>query len=118
MNKRILIIDDDQGILDVLTDLLEYYNYEVNTLCNGDHVFEKIADYHPDLILLDVMLGNMDGRLICSSIKERDHIPVILISATHNLSASLNKPGAPDDFLSKPFELDSLISKIEHQLAA
>lgn len=118
MNKRILIIDDDLGILEVLTDLLEYCGYDVNTLSEGHQVFEKIADYHPDLILLDVMLGNMDGRIICSSIKEMEQIPVILISATHNLNTTLNKPGSPDDILAKPFELDLLLQKIECQLAA
>jgi DNA-binding response OmpR family regulator len=118
MNKRILIVDDDQSILEVLSTLLEYCGYDVNTLSKGDQVFETIADFHPNLILLDVMLGEMDGRKICSNIKEKETIPVILISASHQLSSIVKKPGGPDDFLAKPFEMDSLLQKIEMQLAA
>jgi len=121
MCKKILVLDDDLAILEVLKDTLEYSGYAVNTLSEGSAVFEKIQEYHPDLILLDVMLAEYDGREICRSIKQQHdsaNIPVILISATHDLSKSLQQQGAPDDFVAKPFDLDNLLNKIEHQLAA
>lgn len=121
MCKKILVLDDDLAILEVLKDILEYSGYKVNTLSRGDKVFEKIQEYHPDLILLDVMLAELDGREICRDIKQQSdiaNIPVILISATHDLSTCLNQKGAPDDFVAKPFDLDNLLDKIEHQLAA
>jgi DNA-binding response OmpR family regulator len=121
MCKRILAIDDDLSILSVLRDLLEYEGYEVSTLSRGEKVMDELENHHPDLILLDVMLAGMDGRDICRSIKEKietHNIPVILISATHNLSDSLKLEGAPDDFIAKPFDIRILMQKIEQQLAA
>jgi DNA-binding response OmpR family regulator len=121
MCKRILAVDDDPAILSVLRDLLEYAGYEISTLSHGDIIFEAIKQFSPDLILLDVMLGGMDGRDICRAIKlkfETHNIPVILISATHNLADSLNQEGAPNDFVPKPFDIYLLLDKIEEQLAA
>jgi DNA-binding response OmpR family regulator len=121
MRKRILAVDDDPMILLVLKNLLEDEGYKVDTLSKGEKVFEKISKHMPDLILLDVVLGDLDGRNICKSIKEKmetHNIPVILVSATHNLSDSIKQEGAPDDFLSKPFDLFILLRKIKQQLAA
>ena len=121
MCKRILAVDDDLSILSVLKDLLEYEGYEVSTLSTGEKVMEEIKNHTPDLILLDVMLGGMDGRDICKSIKEKietHDIPVILISATHNLADTLKLEGAPDDFIAKPFDIRILLKKIERQLSA
>lgn len=118
MKKRILIVDDDQSILNVLHDLLEYSGYDVLTLSDGDKVFDKIATFRPNLILLDVMLGKMDGRAICTSIKQQMSIPVIMTSGTHLVLSKQINPHGPDDFLAKPFEMESLLEKIEHQLAA
>ena len=67
------------------------------------------------------MLADQDGREICSRIKQSqdiNSIPVILISATHDLSQCLDQKGAPNDFVAKPFDIDDLLGKIEHQLAA
>ncbi|WP_448700369.1 response regulator transcription factor [Mucilaginibacter sp. AW1-3] len=123
MCKKILVLDDDLAILDAIGDVLEYGGYDVCKLSRGDEIFKRIDDYQPDLILLDVMLADQDGREICKRIKQDKHeeisnIPVILISATHNLSETLDQQGAPDDFVAKPFDIYSLLDKIEHQLAA
>lgn len=121
MHKRILVLDDDVAILSALRDVLEFSGYEVNTFPRGDDIFDNIERYHPDLILLDVMLADMDGREICKDIKQDEHtgnIPVILISATHDLADCITQKGGPDDFLTKPFDITTLIDKIEHQLAA
>ena len=119
--KKILVVDDDQAILEMLDEVLSYYGYHVSTLSRADKVFDRIKDYHPDLILMDIMLAGMDGRTICRAIKSVENvgeIPIILISATENGSSCLNREGAPDDFVPKPFDVTFLIEKIEHQLAA
>jgi len=123
MCKKILVLDDDLAILDTLGDVLEYGGYEVCKLSRGDEIFERIEDYHPDLILLDVMLADQDGREICKKIKQDEHqeianIPIIMVSATHDLAKTLHQQGAPDDFVPKPFDIEYLLNKIEHQLAA
>jgi len=121
MNKKILILDDDPDILDVLSYFLSENGYDIETLESGTKVFESINHFHPDLILMDVMLANMDGRKICRAIKltpETKELPIILISGTHDLSESLNQRGAPNDFVAKPFDIEQLLHKIEQQLAA
>jgi DNA-binding response OmpR family regulator len=120
MSKRILAVDDDSDILDVLRIILEEEGYEVFTLANAKHVFDEVERNRPDLILLDVMLGGLDGRDICKALKEhllfRD-IPVVMISASHNLDTLLLSPGAPDNFLAKPFDIDHLVEMVRTHLA-
>ena len=117
--KRILAVDDNPGILDALNEILSFEGYEVTTLADGNSIFEAIAAVEPDLILLDVMLDNLDGRDICHALKgdkNTNHIPVILISATHNLRDVLKDPGAPNDFVAKPFDIHYLLNKIDNQI--
>ena len=120
MSKKILIVDDDSDILEILSFLLSETGYETRALTHGETIFNDIEDFKPDLILMDVMLGGMDGRIICHTIKTNPStcaLPVILISGTHNPAKSLHLPGAPNDFIAKPFDLDHLLAKIaEHML--
>ena len=117
--RRILAVDDDSDILEVLQYILEDSGYEVITLADGHYLFDKIRESQPDLILLDIMLGNLDGRELCKDVKSRidtHDIPVILISASHEVSRTLNQTGAPDDFIAKPFDIDVLLGSINRQL--
>ena len=119
--QTILVVDDDKDILEVLQYILEDFGYQVNTLSDGHYLFDKIKEHTPDLILLDIMLGNMDGRELCKDVKakqETHNIPVILISASHSINESFQQKGAPDDFVAKPFDIKELIGSIERQLAA
>ncbi len=121
MSKRILAVDDNPHILQAIQDILEFSGYEVDSLLDGNAIFETIANNTPDLILLDVMLGGIDGRDICHAIKEDSsthNIPVILISATHNLSDVKGDDGCPDDFVAKPFDIDYLLNKIQKFIPA
>lgn len=119
--RKILVVDDDLDILEIIGLILESEGYEVELMSNGQEIFEHITQFSPDLIILDVMLGNMDGREICNNIKNTRgtlHIPIIMISATHNMAESLRKNCQPDDFLEKPFDIVSLINKVELKLTA
>ncbi len=120
--RRILAVDDNEDILEIIKLILEDFGYEVTTLIDGTMIFDAIDTSHPDLILLDVMLGNADGRELCKRIKqapETHDIPVILVSASHQVAerVTLNS-GAPDDFLAKPFDINDLLEKVESHLAA
>jgi len=116
--KRILVVDDNDDILEVLRYILEDSGYMVDTLAEGQYLFDTIKEHTPDLILLDIMLGNMDGRILCKQIKNRKelcHIPVIMVSASHNIAETLKRDG-PDDFVAKPFDLNVLLNAIHTQL--
>jgi len=118
--KRILAVDDNDDILEVLRYILEDSGYVVDTLADGQYLFDTIKKHTPDLILLDIMLGNMDGRKLCKEIKSHEdtrHIPVIMVSASHNIAETIKKDG-PDDFVAKPFDLNVLLNAIQTQLTS
>lgn len=117
-SKKVLVVDDDNDILDVIRIILEDEGYEVSTLDSGREVMDEVANNMPDLILLDVMLCGMDGRDICKSLKSHalyKLIPIIMISASHNLQGFLDEEGTADGFISKPFDIDNLIRVVEGQ---
>lgn len=116
--KRILAVDDNKDILEILRYILEESGYEVDTLSDGHYFFDKIHEHTPDLILLDVMLGDMDGRELCKNVKDTEEthdIPVIMISASHNI-ASINQTCMPNAFLPKPFDVKALLKTVSQEL--
>ena len=114
--KKILVVDDDDDVLETIQLILEIGGYEVEPLNDAEVVFERIEEFGPDLILLDVVLGKIDGRVICSQIKchsETGNIPILMMSGLYDLKEVQNMECAPDDFMSKPFKMDVLLEKIE-----
>lgn len=111
--KKIMVADDDPGIVDAIQIMLEDADYEVETTMNGQTV-RKVKEELPDVILLDVWMSGEDGREICKYLKSQDstkHIPIIMISATRDLAESAKNAGA-EDFIAKPFQMDQLLAKI------
>lgn len=114
------MVDDDQDILEVIKYILEDSGYDVDTLSDGHDLINKINERHPDLVLLDIMLGTMDGRELCKDIKSRasmHHIPVIMVSASHHIT-TFNTTDGPNGFIAKPFDISDLLSTVKKQLAA
>ncbi len=110
LGKKILVADDDSGILDVMQIVLEDEGFDVITTISGTNVLD-LCEQKPDLIFLDVWMSGIDGNIICKQIKANynlKHIPVILFSATRNIKQVAKDCGA-DGFLSKPFELVELL---------
>jgi CheY-like chemotaxis protein len=117
MAKKILVVDDDESITEVIQIVLEGEGYEVEISLDGG----RIPDFPgrlPDLILLDILLQRKDGRKICQQLKsdqKTSHIPVIVLSAHSDGSQAAADCGA-DGFLEKPFDVDVLISTVEQYL--
>lgn len=114
MSKKILIIEDDEDILQVLETVLVHNDYSVNGLERTDDILKSIEQYNPDLVLTDYLLSGTNGGKICQQIKshkETCHIPVILISAYPELAISLGHFGF-DAFITKPFDINVLVNKI------
>lgn len=117
VQKKILVADDDPGILDAIEMMLEFEGYQVSSTSDGSTILD-LKDNYPDLLLLDVWMSGQDGRDICKELKRRKstkNIPVILISASTDLKKSARESGA-DDFLEKPFNMTDLLNKIAHHL--
>src|SRR5579862_7937770 len=112
MKKRILVIDDDEDILEILNMILEKEGYHV-ILCNNGESAEQIATLQPDLVLLDLRLSGSDkgGAQICSEIKSNHghhHPPVMLISAEADVPSIANQCGA-NAWMRKPFDIHHLV---------
>ena len=121
MSKRILIVEDNRLMLEVMAYILITNGYEVFTLSSGNEVFSEIKTKHPDLVILDLALPGIKGEEICQLIKLNKttrNLPVIICSGDDAIEDMLLQKGAPDDVLQKPFDINSLIQKIAYQLAA
>ncbi len=118
MNKRILVVDDDTDILNLVQAILDYEGYLVQTSSSGS-IFQHVQRALPDLILLDVLLNEKDGRVLCLQLKVNEltkDIPIILFSAQVKKENALNGSHA-DDFLVKPFDIEELLTVIRKHLA-
>ncbi len=117
MNKRILVVDDEMEILDFVQPFLTEEGYQVRTSPSGS-IFQHVQRDLPDLILLDVLLREKDGRVICRQLKANEltkHIPVILFSA-HVVRENALSESLADDFISKPFDLRELLEVVKKHL--
>ena len=112
-----MIADDDPGILDAVSIMLEFEGYQVRTTPNGAELLSMEGEF-PDLLLLDIWMSGSDGRDICKYLKQKANtrgIPIVMISASRDIERSAIEAGA-DDFLAKPFEIDDLLRKIEKHI--
>jgi len=119
MHEKILVLDDDHDLLEIMEIVLTSNGYNVLGFNKGDDIMDNIETFKPDLVLMDVMLADLDGRELCKNIKADKTLilPVILISGTHNLAQVMDMKGAPDDFIAKPFDIDDLLNKVNVQLS-
>ncbi|MEJ7778276.1 MAG: response regulator [Daejeonella sp.] len=114
MEKRILVLDDDPGILEAIDLSLTYSGFKVRLLLSGDNVVRMIDDFEPDLIIIDYILNGRTGGEICQELKSdpgRKNIPVIMLSADPE-AARRNSEYGCDSFLPKPFDLNVLVNEI------
>ena len=113
--KKIIVVDDNQDILEVTKLILEIENYEVLTIEDPHSIITAIRDYRPELVILDVMMGDIDGRDVCHHLKtssDTRHIPVLMFSAVHGFKSITENRCAADDFIAKPFDVQLLLTKV------
>lgn len=120
--KKILIVDDEPFLLELLKQRLEYNGYEVLYLNCGQDAVETTKSKKPDLVLLDIMLPDRNGYDICYEIKHTDEtaaIPVIIFTAKEDWKKHIEemcKYVKADDFAAKPFDPQELLDKIKRLL--
>ena len=114
MATKILIVEDDNNIADLLRLYLEKEKYEVTIASDGGQGVEQFRRVRPDLVLLDLMLPVMDGWAVCRTIRAESQTPVIMLTAKGELDDKVTglKQGA-DDYVTKPFEMRELLARIE-----
>lgn len=112
---RLVVVEDDDSIRDLLGAGLRFAGYDVKTVANGAGALQLITEARPDLIILDVNLPDMDGFEVCRRLRAAgDDVPVIFLTArreTDDMRAGYGEGG--DDYVTKPFSLDELTFRIE-----
>lgn len=115
-----MVIEDNHAILDVITLILQSEAYKVAGLNKSADMMQHIDAFQPDLMILDIMLPDGDGRELLSQIRTNQqtaNIPVLMISAKYTAQTIQHGDHKPNGFLAKPFDIDDLLDKIEGILA-
>jgi DNA-binding response OmpR family regulator len=114
MAKRILVLDDNQDILDVVQETLTYEQYEVKITSSSESVIPLVKTFNPHLVILDYRVSGLNGGELCLQIKSApqfNNIPVIIFSAYINHNDELIAYGC-DTIINKPFNLIELVEKV------
>lgn len=119
--RKILVVDDDEELVELIVDVLQRDGrFEVRSVNNGFDAGMMVKEYHPDLIVLDIMLPDINGKEVCQRVRSdstMDDVRIICISGMIEADKveDLKAAGA-NDFLQKPFEVETLVDRICHSL--
>lgn len=114
MTKKVLVLDDDTGILEVMQEVLSYAGFQVDAFSDTEDIQQLISVLQPDLLIMDYRLNGKNGGTLCTLVKENPstaHLPVILYSAYPGVLQAAGQFGC-DAFIAKPFDLAELITKV------
>ncbi len=113
MKKRILVVEDDGGLAQIVCDNLAFDGYDVEWAADGNQAIDRARRRPPDLVLLDVMLPGRDGFEICSLLRRGGETPVIMVTARVQQADKLRglDLGA-DDYITKPFDILELLARV------
>ena len=113
MARKVLIVEDDSNIAELLHLYLEKEGFETAVASDGGKGVELFRSFHPDLVLLDIMLPVMDGWAVCRKIREEGNTPIIMLTAKGETSDKVFglEMGA-DDYIVKPFEMKEVLARI------
>ncbi|NLF34665.1 MAG: response regulator transcription factor [Clostridiales bacterium] len=113
MAKKVLIVEDDGNIAELLTLYLRKEGFDTVVAADGGKGLELYRSYRPDLVLLDIMLPVLDGWTVCERIRESGKTPIIMISAKgETLDKVTGLELGADDYISKPFEMKEVLARI------
>ncbi len=113
-NGKILIVDDDINICELLRLYLEKEGFEADVVTNGLQAFDAFNSFEPDLVLLDIMLPGLDGWQICREIRKIAQTPIIMLTAKgETFDKVLGLELGADDYITKPFETKEVMARIK-----
>lgn len=117
MEKKILVVDDEKPIADILQFNLKKEGYEVFCAYDGNEAVEMVEEIQPDLILLDIMLPNKDGMEVCREVRKKFEIPIIMLTAKDSeIDKVLGLELGADDYVTKPFSTRELLARVKANL--
>ena len=110
---RILVVDDDASLAEMLTIVLRQEGFETQMFGRGDGALQTFRDYRPDLVLLDLMLPGKDGIDVCKEIRAESGVPIVMLTAKGDtIDVVLGLESGADDYIVKPFKPKELIARI------
>ena len=117
MTPKILVVDDDPAISEMLTIVLEAEGVQPIPVMDGNEAVPAFREHNPDLILLDQMLPGMNGVDICRAIRSESAVPIVMLTAkTDTVDVVLGLESGADDYITKPFKPKELIARIRARL--
>ena len=119
MKKKVLIVEDVADVRAMMKILVEWQGYQVITADDGYEAIEMVRDYHPDLILMDLMMPVLDGVVateIIRNLEENNEIPIIALTAYHDIYQKKAIKAGFDAVITKPLNLDKLKPLLRHYL--
>jgi DNA-binding response OmpR family regulator len=113
-NERILVVDDEANIVDLVTLYLEREGYRVDSAFDGATALEMIRDDEPSLVVLDIMLPEMDGFEVCRQTRATSEVPIIMLTARdEDIDKIVGLELGADDYLTKPFNPRELVARVK-----
>ena len=117
MQKKILVVDDEKPIADILQFNLKKEGFEVHCAYDGDSAVELVDEIKPDIILLDIMLPQRDGMEVCREVRKKYDTPIIMLTAKDSeIDKVLGLELGADDYVTKPFSTRELIARVKANL--
>jgi DNA-binding response OmpR family regulator len=117
MSARILIVDDEPAIVDMLAYNLQRANYQVIVARDGEEALAKALQEQPDLIILDLMLPRLDGLEVCRALRRKRDVPIIMLTARDaEVDRVVGLELGADDYVAKPFSVRELMARVKSVL--
>jgi two-component system response regulator MtrA len=114
---RILVVDDDASLAEMLTIVLRQEGFESRMVARGDNALEEFRDYRPDLVLLDLMLPGKDGIDVCKEIRAESGVPIVMLTAKGDtVDVVVGLESGADDYVVKPFKPKELVARIRARI--
>ncbi len=113
-NVKVLVVDDDSNICELLRLYLEKENYDVKVVYDGRTAVDTVSSFQPDIMLLDVMMPKLDGWQVCREVRKFSQVPIIMITAKGEVfDKVLGLELGADDYVTKPFDTKEVVARVK-----
>ena len=117
MKPRILVVDDDAALAEMLTIVLRGEGFDASVVGDGSRALGAVREFKPDLILLDLMLPGMNGIDVCRAVRAESGVPIVMLTAkTDTVDVVLGLESGADDYVVKPFKPKELVARVRARL--
>ncbi len=117
---KVLVVDDDDGVRDIITRFLELSDYEPIAASSGEEGLRQFAEHQPDLVISDILMPGMDGYEFCSNVRKTSDVPIMMLSGQLDLEAEQEKSRSLNigvgAFMSKPIHLTEFLDTVANVL--